>query len=151
MLQVFEDQAVDLKHLESRPSQSDPQVFDFYVTLALSSSAVQPVVDAIKPHANVGLVFNHNPSLDHPCWFPRNAQDLDQFAHRVLEAGGELESDHPGFSDAAYRVRRNYLADVAIKYRHGTLVPMIDYTEEEVKTWLVVDSSNSLTVCKPCF
>ena len=28
-------------------------------------------------------------------WFPRNIQDLDKFANRVLSYGAELDSDHP--------------------------------------------------------
>jgi phenylalanine-4-hydroxylase len=43
----------------------------------------------------------------------------DMFASRVLDAGSELQSDHPGFTDAEYRKRRAMFADIAIKYRCG--------------------------------
>lgn len=32
-------------------------------------------------------------------WFPRNEGELDVIANKVLEAGVDIESDHPGFSD----------------------------------------------------
>lgn len=32
-------------------------------------------------------------------WFPRTFADLDLVANRTLDAGIELQSDHPGFND----------------------------------------------------
>ena len=28
-------------------------------------------------------------------WFPKNISELDRNANKILEAGGELKSDHP--------------------------------------------------------
>lgn len=68
-------------------------------------------------------------------WFPRHAPQLDAIANRVLDAGTDLEADHPGFSDPVYRRRRGELAQVARAYRHGQPIPRIDYTPDEIATW----------------
>jgi phenylalanine-4-hydroxylase len=31
-------------------------------------------------------------------WFPRRVRDLDLVANQILDAGAELQSDHPGFN-----------------------------------------------------
>ncbi len=68
-------------------------------------------------------------------WFPRRAKELDLIANKILDAGVDLESDHPGFSDPVYRARRAELSKNATNFRHGAPIPRIDYTKEEVATW----------------
>jgi phenylalanine-4-hydroxylase len=92
---------------------------------------------ALKPSVSIRRL-DHNPSTENPFWFPRRLRDLDQFANRVLDAGAELQADHPGFQDPIYRARRNELAHIAINYRYGTPIPRINYTEEETATWYVL-------------
>jgi phenylalanine-4-hydroxylase len=72
-------------------------------------------------------------------WFPRHISELDLIANRTLDAGVDLEADHPGFHDVEYRKRRALLADVAVKYRmHHDAIPATEYTREEVETWGLV-------------
>jgi phenylalanine-4-hydroxylase len=61
----------------------------------------------------------------------------------AADAGGrhavvQLDPDHPGFRDAAYRARRNHIARIASDYRPGTPVPDAPYTEEEDGLWRAV-------------
>lgn len=35
-------------------------------------------------------------------------------------------------------VNRKYFADIAFNYKHGQILPHVDYTEEEIKTWGIV-------------
>jgi phenylalanine-4-hydroxylase len=53
----------------------------------------------------------------------------------VLAYGGQLSSDHPGFTDRAYRARRESLAQVAAAYRRGQPVPEAPYADEEHELW----------------
>ena len=64
-------------------------------------------------------------------WFPRHLSELDMIANRTLDAGDDLESDHPGFNDPVYRARRTELAKVAMTYKWDEKIPSIDYTEVE--------------------
>lgn len=53
-------------------------------------------------------------------WFPRKLSDLDSFADKTLQFGGdegELSADHPGFTDPIYRKRRAEIARIARTYR----------------------------------
>lgn len=68
-------------------------------------------------------------------WFPRKIKELDRSVSQVLDAGSDLESDHPGFNDQVYRARRNTFAKMAEEYRQGDPIPRIEYTEDEIRTW----------------
>jgi phenylalanine-4-hydroxylase len=50
----------------------------------------------------------------------------------------ELPTDHPGFSDPAYRARRRDIAGVGAAYRSGDPIPDVEYTAEEDEVWRVV-------------
>jgi phenylalanine-4-hydroxylase len=62
-----------------------------------------------------------------------------------MEADGkvtvELAGDHPGFTDLAYRARRDYLAGLAAAWHPGQPVPAPDYTAEEHEVWRAVSAS----------
>ena len=47
----------------------------------------------------------------------------------------ELDKDHPGFRDEAYRNRRNQIAKVAYGFNIGDKVPIVEYTKEEHQMW----------------
>lgn len=47
----------------------------------------------------------------------------------------ELDRDHPGFRDPAYRRRRDEIARVAREYRDGDPVPRVVYSDEEHAVW----------------
>ncbi|HEX8458600.1 MAG TPA: phenylalanine 4-monooxygenase [Pyrinomonadaceae bacterium] len=49
-----------------------------------------------------------------------------------------LEPDHPGFRDRAYRARRDESAEIALRYESGAPIPDAPYTEEEHRLWRIV-------------
>ena len=64
--------------------------------------------------------------------------ELDLIANRTLDAGTDLEADHPGFNDPVYRKRRQELAKFSQEYKWNKPIPYIDYTKEEISTWTSV-------------
>ena len=47
----------------------------------------------------------------------------------------QLDRDHPGFRDPAYRARRSEIARIALAYVPGTPIPQITYTTREQGVW----------------
>jgi phenylalanine-4-hydroxylase len=76
---------------------------------------------------------------------------LDLIANRTLDAGTDLEADHPGFNDVEYRKRRAKLAEQALNHRMHHEIPKTEYTKEEVETWgLVWDTMEELWDAYAC-
>src|SRR5690348_7512890 len=49
----------------------------------------------------------------------------------------QLDPDHPGFRDPAYRERRNQIARIAFQHQDGP-IPQVRYTPDEQATWRTV-------------
>jgi len=108
--------------------------FDFFVDFEASSKEdkdVQKLLAALETKTTKVLVLDEKDVN----WFPRHLSELDLIANRTLDAGADLESDHPGFNDPVYRKRRAELATVAQEYIWNEPIPRIQYTEEEIATW----------------
>jgi len=136
MLSFFAAHYVNISRLESRPSKKQLDgKFTFVMYIDFDGSRGEAHVDALLhelgQHSHSLLVLD---KTEVP-WFPRQASQLNAIANRVLDAGVDLTSDHPGFSDPVYRARRGKLAEVARRYKHGEVIPRIEYTKKEVGTW----------------
>lgn len=79
-------------------------------------------------HIEAGILINkvHAPAL------PFAADAAAQPERQQLV---QLDPDHPGFRDAAYRARRDEIARLALKHQPGTPVPDAPYTTEENQLW----------------
>lgn len=137
-LGIFSKHKVNLTRLESRPSVTNENGYEFFASTDSSGDELSSCLDELKATAKNLTVLDEDPSTDNGTWFPRNIRELDTFADRVLNLGDTLESDHPGANDPVYRARRKYFADIAIKYRHGKPIPRVTYDAEETKTWQTV-------------
>ncbi|KAI1882114.1 hypothetical protein AGOR_G00247350 [Albula goreensis] len=139
-LRLFEDKGINLKHIESRPSRMNKEEYEFFVSVDMAcAKALDEVIDGLRAEISGNIhELSRNKLGDKVPWFPRQIQELDRFANQILSYGSELDSDHPGFTDQVYRARRKEFADIAFNYKHGQVIPRVEYTEDERNTWGVV-------------
>ncbi|KAJ8262001.1 hypothetical protein GJAV_G00160970 [Gymnothorax javanicus] len=136
-LKLFEEKGINLTHIESRPSSTNKQEYEFYVSVDNTcSTALEEAITGLGSQISGHVYeFSRNKQKDTVPWFPNHIQDLDRFANQILSYGSELNADHPGFTDPLYRARRKEFADIAYNYKHGQPIPRVEYSEEERKTW----------------
>ncbi|XP_064628136.1 phenylalanine-4-hydroxylase-like isoform X2 [Lineus longissimus] len=138
-LKIFKRHKVNLQHIESRPAKNSKQHFDFFVVCDKNSNGLQEAIKELQGVSSFLQVMARHTSSDAGSnevpWFPRKIAELDRFANQILSYGSELECDHPGFKDQVYRARRKEFADIAFHYKHGQVIPRVEYTEDEIKTW----------------
>lgn len=65
-------------------------------------------------------------------------EDLPAFRDMKFEDINQLELDHPGASDEAYRTRRDYIASLAKNFRETGVITDVEYTEDEQGVWRYV-------------
>ncbi|KAG2374548.1 hypothetical protein C9374_010567 [Naegleria lovaniensis] len=137
-LDIFSKYKINLTKIESKPSKLSTRTFDFHVDIEENVNK-ESLESAIKDIMDQGLAENVKflGSEKRP-WFPRKISHIDYFTRQTLEAGGDLQSDHPGFHDKEYRARRKMISEIAMNYKHGEPIPKIKYTTSENDTWRVV-------------
>jgi len=139
-LAIFNKYAVNISSLESRPNtyhrngptmhvdfegdENDPHIKEMITDLRMHCVDVEVMEPRRVP------------------WFPVNIRDLDSTRDAIDsndgDTGGLMAPDHPGFHDEVYKERRQRIVSEAAKHRHGTPIPRVDYTEDEVRTWSVI-------------
>ena len=137
-LSLFAKHGLSLTSIQNRASPLAPHTQMFYVHVQgkWEDDKVQTCLEELKKCYVKSNIFRVAAPI--VPWFPRKLTDLDQFSKATLDAGEELQSDHPGFTDDAYRARRMQIAQIAKEYKAGQAVPRIDYTQTEVDTWETV-------------
>lgn len=121
---------------QQEPGQEQQQSFDFFVDFQGSGDDpnVRQLLTALGGLTDRLLILD----AKRVHWFPRHAAELDRVANRTLDAGTDLEADHPGFSDPVYRARRGALTRLARQHAWDRPIPHVDYTPEETAVWTAV-------------
>ncbi|TPX58407.1 prephenate dehydratase [Spizellomyces sp. 'palustris'] len=133
---------VSLSRIESRPCRTKG-FYDFFVDFGARDEAqIDNICEQLR-EVVLELQVVSSGSTDLVAmqtvpWFPRKKSDMDTFADKVMEYGEELDADHPGFKDPAYRERRAEITEIAKTYRYGYPLPRIEYTPQEIETWGIV-------------
>nr|CAD7264188.1 unnamed protein product [Timema shepardi] len=137
---VFQNYGGGLTHLETRPSKRPGIQLDVLVKVDMSRRSLLLLIRSLRQSSSLGgvtLLSDNSVSVKDP-WFPRHASELDSCNHLMTKYEPELDMNHPGFADKAYRERRKTIANIAFSYKHGDLIPHIDYKESEISTWTAV-------------
>ncbi|XP_034032778.1 tyrosine 3-monooxygenase [Thalassophryne amazonica] len=139
-LKVFETFEATIHHVETRPCRKlkdNLQGLEYFVRCEVHLSDVNTLISSIKRNAED--VKTTKEVKFH--WFPRKIADLDKCHHLITKFDPDLDLDHPGYQDPAYRQRRKMIGAIAFTYKHGEPIPRIEYTEEEIGTWREVYST----------
>ncbi|XP_008182999.1 tyrosine 3-monooxygenase [Acyrthosiphon pisum] len=140
VLKVIENGKGNVVHLESRPSKEQGVQFDILAKVDMTRKDLLALMKTLRQSstlASITILAEDNINVKNP-WFPRHARDLDNCNHLMTKYEPELDMNHPGFSDKVYRSRRKEIANIAFEYKFGDLIPVIEYTADEVSTWTAV-------------
>jgi phenylalanine-4-hydroxylase len=135
ILQVFSSHNMNLTHIESHPhstldcSKGQSFLIDFETSSDKQSNKLLQDIEKL------GILVKES-APKQVSWFPRTLKDLDSLDQKTLAGGSELECDHPGFKDEAYKKRRHEIAQIALTHNCSDKeVPKVEYTQQETETW----------------
>ncbi|KAJ8381948.1 hypothetical protein SKAU_G00027260 [Synaphobranchus kaupii] len=132
VLETFE---AKIHHIETRPGRRTKNSvvvdLEYFIRCEIHSSDTDVLINSLKRVADDVRTIAEEKGH----WFPRKIGDLDKCNHLITKYDPDLDEDHPGYSDAEYRRRRAFIAELAFNYKQGDALPKVDYTHEEVATW----------------
>ncbi|XP_077119018.1 tyrosine 3-monooxygenase-like [Ranitomeya variabilis] len=127
--------------METRPAGwcKEKEELECFVKCLIPNNSICSLLSSLKKIASHVKVVKDLTSLS----FPRKVQDLDKCQHLCMKFEPNFNKDHPGFGDQEYKKRRGYFAELALKYKDGSIIPRVEYSAEEIATWRQVYKSLS--------
>lgn len=119
VLKTIEKYQGSVLHLETRPNQHDSNQLDALIKVEMTRVTMLQLIKSLRQSnalESTTLIGEDNITSKTP-WFPRHASDLDNCNHLMTKYEPDLDMNHPGFSDKAYRERRKEIAEIAFAYR----------------------------------
>lgn len=138
VLKTFADAGINMTNVESRFKTylRDGPSFHLDFQGRMDDERIQRALKEVKSLPGV-YQLSVMPDREVP-WFPINIRDLDATTDTLDGGTALINEDHPGFSDPAYRQRREEIVSLAKRYRHGDRIPRIQYEAHEIETWRAV-------------
>eukprot|EP00921_Rhytidocystis_pertsovi_P014524 GHVQ01023479.1.p1 GENE.GHVQ01023479.1~~GHVQ01023479.1.p1 ORF type:complete len:492 (-),score=33.57 GHVQ01023479.1:677-2152(-) len=142
VLRIIEKHNLSMTRIENRPQPLSlaRQTVTIHFEGDANSPDVEKLVADISTEVQGNVVRVKIPDVP---WFPRTLSDIDNFSQQTLDAGTEINSDHPGFHDAEYRARRNHIVSMACEYKSGQPIATVEYSASELECWRIVYSKLS--------
>ena len=105
-LAFFETHSVSMTRIESRPSKRSSD-YEFYVDFkgCETDHNVSALLSDLRMNCREVNMLH---SYEVP-WFPRKVREVDKLASKILDAGADLEADHPGSPFALLHPRKSPL------------------------------------------
>ncbi|KAK6170757.1 hypothetical protein SNE40_019070 [Patella caerulea] len=138
IISLFENFRITIKHIETRKSRKSDAHSEVFLLCSGKKDGVTAATTNIQKHSKVSgvdIISESSPENKPEIWFPRHISELDKCTHLISKFEPELDLDHPGYTDKAYRDRRQKIADIAFDYKHGDPIPRVEYTQEDINTW----------------
>ncbi|VDN07385.1 unnamed protein product [Thelazia callipaeda] len=167
MLIEFEQNGINIKYVEIRPelqqtgfyvnknvTSSSKVKFDIIANCECKKDAFLRAAKNLTTNYTVKQLSVYKTSdqwLERIPWFPRHISELDKCYHCSVKYEPATDPRHPGYGDEVYIQRRRQLNAIAGTY-NGECLPVIEYSEEEHKTWETVFTQlKSLHSTHTCF
>ncbi|XP_028669877.1 tyrosine hydroxylase 2 [Erpetoichthys calabaricus] len=131
---IFETCDARIHHIETRPariSKNSTEDLEFFVRCEVHGSDVNILINSLKKLTD-DVRINRDEKVP---WFPKKIRDLDKCHHLITKFDPDMDDGHPGYTDAEYKKRRSVITELAFTFKHGDLLPKIEYSCEEVATW----------------
>ncbi|KAE9416836.1 hypothetical protein Angca_006545 [Angiostrongylus cantonensis] len=139
VVSAFALNEISTSHIETRRRRSN----DGWELLINCDGTKEQLVEALTALARnhtklIRVALYHRNAVRKAPWFPCHISELDECSHCITKYEPTLDSRHPGYGDAAYIARRDFLNSLAKQYKHGDPIPLVEYTAEEHATWKTV-------------